>query len=85
MTYYTNIELTNMDYTEHAIAEEVKESLVFFVLGEQVEQIPARRGSTERKANSHARRQYRRFRRNLLSAVEEAFYDGTWDSYKHFV
>ena len=75
----------NMDYTEEVVSEEVKESIVFFVIGEEVELTPARRGSTDRKANSQARRQYRRFRRELLYSLEEAFYDGSWDSYKHFI
>ena len=71
-----------MDYTEDAIAEEVKADVVSFMIGDEPEwQTGKRAGGSLRNKE---RRAYRRMKREILWAIEDAFYDGSWESYELF-
>ena len=68
-----------MDYTEDAVAEECKADVVSFMVGDEPTiEATGREGRAQRRA-------YRNLKWEILNAIEEAFYDGTWDSYKLFV
>lgn len=69
-----------MDYTEDAIAEEVKADVVSFMIGDEPDWQINKGGSLRNKE----RRAYRRMKREILWAIEDAFYDGSWESYELF-
>tara|TARA_A200000159_G_scaffold45801_2_gene42070 strand:+ start:5083 stop:5517 length:435 start_codon:yes stop_codon:yes gene_type:complete len=68
-----------MDYTEDAIAEENKADVVSFMIGDAPET-----EATGREARAQ-RRAYRTLKWEILNAIEDAFYDGSWESYNLFV
>ena len=67
-----------MDYTEDALAEENKADVVSFMIGDEPEWQEGKTARVERRA-------YRRMKRAILWAIEDSFYDGSWESYELFV
>ena len=67
-----------MDYTQDTLAEECKADVISFMIGDAPET-----EATGREARAQ-RRAYRNMKWTLLHSIQDALYDGTWESYELF-